>query len=263
LRVEVFEVRCRTALSRSGIYGVDYSLNPYFGCEHSCVYCYVPRMMPHRLAGRVWGGFVEVKVNMPRVLSKELAKIRRGRVLVSSITDPYQPTERRYGLTRSCLELLVKRGLQVVVLTKSTLFLRDLDVMELGDVELGVTITTLRAHRELEPRSPPPVERLRALREASERGIKTFLFLGPLIPGLVDDDVEGILGMAKEAGVQYVIIDKLNLKGDVEEAVSRALSRELSQIFRAKLSSYKWLSEVKARIVELCRELNLPYDFCF
>jgi DNA repair photolyase len=242
---------------------VDYSLNPYFGCEHSCVYCYVPRMMPRRLRGRAWGSFVEVKVNIPSVLASELRRVSRGRVLVSSITDPYQPVEKSYKLTRSCLELLASKGLEVTILTKSSLFKRDLDLMDGERFEVGVTVTTIKAHRELEPLSDPPLKRLEALQEASEEGLRTFVFLGPLIPGVVDEELDEILELARGAGASYVIVDKLNTKGDVVESITRALGEGALAKFLKALSNRAWLEEVKRRIARTCDELRLQYDFCF
>lgn len=257
------EIQCRSALSKSGIYGVDYSLNPYFGCEHSCVYCYVPRMMPSKLRGRSWGGFVEVKVNMPKVLAKELRRVRRGVVLISSITDPYQPVERRYELTRKCVELLSSSRLEVTVLTKSTLFKRDLEVMCKDRFEIGVTVTTIRAHRGLEPLSDPPLARLEALKEASQEGFKTFLFLGPLIPGVVDEELEEIIELAYNAGVSYIIVDKLNTRGDVVQSIMKVLVRNHLNKFINNLSNKSWLEDIRRRIIDACNQLRIPYDFCF
>lgn len=238
-------------------------MNPYFGCEHSCVYCYVPRMMPGRLRGRAWGSFVEVKVNIPKVLASELRRVSRGRVLVSSITDPYQPIEKLYELTRSCLKLLASRGLEVTVLTKSSLFKRDLDLMDEERFEVGVTVTTVKAYRELEPLSDPPLRRLEALKEASEEGLRTFVFLGPLIPGVVDEELDEILELAYNTGASYVIVDKLNTKGDVIESIARALDEKALDRFFEALSNKAWLEGIRNRIARICDRLRLQYDFCF
>lgn len=242
---------------------MDYSLNPYFGCEHSCVYCYVPRMMPGRIGGRAWGKFVEVKVNMPRVLVKELKQARKGVVLVSSITDPYQPVEKRYELTRRCVELLSSSKLEVTVLTKSTLFKRDLEVMNRDRFEIGVTVTTIQAHKELEPLSDPPLARMEALKEASQEGFKTFLFLGPLIPGVVDEELEEIIELAYNAGVSYVIVDKLNTRGDVVQSIVKVLKKDHLSKFVNNLSEKSWLEDARRRIIEACNRHHIPYDFCF
>ena len=220
-------------------------------------------MMPHRLKGRNWGSFVEVKINIPKVLASELKRISKGRVLISSITDPYQPIEAEYQLTRKCIELLSKRNLEVVVLTKSTLFLRDLSIMKKETFEIGVTITTLKAHQQLEPNSPSPRDRLKALKETSKEGFKTFLFLGPLISGVVDDELQEILEAAYSSGVQYVIIDKLNIKGDVAQAITKALNENQLKKFRENMANPHWIKRIKNEITRLCKKLRLPHDFCF
>jgi len=220
-------------------------------------------MMPGRLRGRAWGSFVEVKVNIPKVLASELRRVSRGRVLVSSITDPYQPIEKLYELTRSCLKLLASRGLEVTVLTKSSLFKRDLDLMDEERFEVGVTVTTVKAYRELEPLSDPPLRRLEALKEASEEGLRTFVFLGPLIPGVVDEELDEILELAYNAGASYVIVDKLNTKGDVIESIARALDEKALDRFFEALSNKAWLEGIRNRIARICDRLRLQYDFCF
>jgi len=220
-------------------------------------------MMPGRLRGRAWGEFVEVKVDIPEVLARELRRASRGRVLVSSITDPYQPVERSYELTRRCLGLLASKGFEVTILTKSSLFKRDLDLMDEERFEVGVTVTTIKAHRELEPFSDPPLRRLEALKEASEEGLSTFVFLGPLIPGVVDEELDEILELAYNAGASYVIVDKLNTKGDVVESIAKVLSEESVDKFLKALSSKAWLEGMKVKIANMCGKLRLQYDFCF
>lgn len=220
-------------------------------------------MIPGRLRGRAWGSFVEVKVNIPRILVDELKRVKRGVVLISSITDPYQPVEKRYELTRNCVKLLSSSELEVTILTKSKLFKRDLEVMDAERFEIGVTVTTIQAHRELEPLSDPPLARLEALKEASQEGFKTFLFLGPLIPGIVDDELEEIIELAYNAGASYVIVDKLNTKGDVVKSIMKALSKNNLNKFVDKLSNKSWLGDVKKKIIEVCERFRMPYDFCF
>lgn len=220
-------------------------------------------MIPGRLRGRAWGSFVEVKVNMPRILVDELKRVKRGVVLISSITDPYQPVEKRYELTRNCVKLLSSSELEVTILTKSKLFKRDLEVMDAERFEIGVTVTTIQAHRELEPLSDPPLARLEALKEASQEGFKTFLFLGPLIPGIVDDELEEIIELAYNAGASYVIVDKLNTKGDVVKSIMKALSKNNLNKFVDKFSNKSWLGDVKKKIIEVCERFHMPYDFCF
>ena len=119
---------CKGILSKSGIAGIDYAVNPYLGCSHACVYCYARFMTRFNHAGEEWGTFVDAKVNCVEVLRAEAIKKTRGKVLLSSVTDPYQPLEARYKLSRGAIEELLKHQYPLSVLTKSNLVLRDIDL---------------------------------------------------------------------------------------------------------------------------------------
>ncbi|PKK81372.1 MAG: hypothetical protein CVT47_02760, partial [Thermoplasmata archaeon HGW-Thermoplasmata-2] len=121
------EVVCRTALSDSGLEGLDYSLNPYKGCAHGCIYCYAPDITH---VERAWGTFVDAKMNVAEVLEQETRTKRRGVVGLGTVTDPYQSLEEKYKLTRKCLEILAKRKWPVCIQTKSALVLRDVDLLK-------------------------------------------------------------------------------------------------------------------------------------
>jgi len=123
----VKEILCKSVLSKSGISSVDYAVNPYVGCQHGCVYCYARFMKRFTGHGEEWGEFVDVRVNAPQVLTRELSRTAKGVVLLSSVTDPYQPLEKKYELTRKCLQKLLMYQFPITILTKSTLVLRDLD----------------------------------------------------------------------------------------------------------------------------------------
>ena len=124
------EVRCKSILGSSGIGGMDYAVNPYIGCSHACAYCYARFMRRMGHPGEQWGSFVDVKVNAVERLREETEKRSTGKVLLSSVTDAYQPLEEKYQLTRSCLEILLDHGFSVDILTKSNLVLRDLDLLQ-------------------------------------------------------------------------------------------------------------------------------------
>jgi DNA repair photolyase len=162
-----------------------------------------------------WGSFVQVKVNFVDRLKAALRKSKHGCVTLSSVTDPYQPLERKYRLTRSCLELLADTDLAINILTKSDLVLRDLDILKkLPQVKVGLTITTLDPYtaKILEPGAPLPENRLHALDRLTAAGVKTWVFISPVVPGLADTDenLASILKKAAAAGVQEVHYDPLN-----------------------------------------------------
>ena len=209
----IAEVECKSVLNKSGI--ADYALNCYVGCEHGCRYCYARFATRFSHAGERWGSFVDVKVNAPQVLAHEVKRKRVGRVFVSSVCDGWQPEEAGYRLTRQCLEILLYYGFPITILTKSALAGRDLDLLSSKKgVEFGVTITTFdEGLRQLiEPRSAPPAERLAVLAEAKARGIRTYVFVGPLMPYLSDteESMAQLLKAVREVGADHFYIDRLN-----------------------------------------------------
>lgn len=222
------EVECKSVLNKSGL--ADYAVNCYAGCEHGCVYCYARFVTRFSHPGEVWGSFVDAKVNAPHVLAHEVRRKRVGRVFVSSVCDGWQPREASYCLTRQCLEILVHHHYPLTILTKSALAGRDLDILTSSEgVEFGVTVTTLdESLRSLiEPRSSSSAERVAILQEAKRRGIKTYAFLGPLLPYLSDTEVSlvPLLKAVQDVGVDYFYIDRLNRRFGVWQSL-RSLLQE-------------------------------------
>lgn len=208
----VRETQARSILNRSKIH--DYCVNTYTGCQVGCRYCYarlfIPRYTGH---SEPWGTFVDAKVNAPEVLHRQLIRARRGTVWVSSVCDCYQPLEAKYRLTRRCLEELAAAQFPVRVQTKSVLALRDLDVFErFRDFEATYTITTNdeRIARLLEPLASPVAERIQALETLHRAGIRTSVFIGPILPG----DPAALVA-ALEGKVDEALIDRLNYVGTV------------------------------------------------
>jgi DNA repair photolyase len=203
--MNVREIQAKNILSRSKVY--NYALNPYVGCQHDCVYCYarfMKRFTGHR---ERWGKFVDVKINAPELLAVEVNKKRVGRVWISGVCDPYQPLEKRYMLTKRCVESLVENGWPFTIQTKSSLILRDIETLKRKDnVEVGFTITTMdeRVRKIFEPGAPPSSERIEALAHLHAEGIRTFAMVAPILPGAED------LGSALKGKVEYVIVDRLN-----------------------------------------------------
>lgn len=205
----VREVEARTILSRSKVY--DYAVNPYVGCQHACSYCYARFMKRFSGHSEPWGEFVDVKVNAPGLLRREIGRKKPGKVWVSGVCDPYQPSERRYRLTRECLRILTEAAWPVVVQTRSPLVLRDLDIFAAArdrtlDLEVGLTVTTAddRVRRLFEPQAPPITERVRALECLHGAGIRTFAMVAPLLPGAEE------LGDLLVDKVDFVLVDRMN-----------------------------------------------------
>lgn len=222
---EVKEVEAKSILSPSRLKDADYdfSCNPYTGCRFGCVYCYASFMA--RYVGKKtedWGNFVFAKINAPELLEKEILKMKglgKGKVIwFSSVTDPYQGLEAKYQLTRKCLEALVKIGYQgsVSFLTKSDLVLRDIDVMkQLKEVEVGMTVTSTDddISQFFEKHAPPASKRLAALKKLSEEGIKTYAFVGPLLPHFVakEESLDKLFKALKAVGINDLYVENINL----------------------------------------------------
>jgi DNA repair photolyase len=209
----VKEVECKSALSKSGLPGLDYALNPYRGCTHKCVYCYAPAIVRET---RPWGEFLDVKANIPQILEKQLKKAKKGVVGISTVTDPYMAEEAKYGITRKCLETLLKHDFPISIQTKSALVLRDLDILEkFGRCEVGFTITTIdECERRKYEGGSSVTERMNAIGTLKGRGIKTWAFLGPILPGITDRD-NGLQATIESLGrlrVDYLLADRLRLK---------------------------------------------------
>jgi len=267
--VRVGKIRCKTILGKSGIGGVDYSVNPYLGCAHGCAYCYARfmRRMGHR--GEAWGSFVDVKVNALERLRVEAPRRRKGKVLLSSVTDPYQPLERKHELTRGALQILLEHQFPISILTKSALVLRDLDLIRKFDVcEVGFTITAFDddVRSAFEPGASSVEARLAALKELSAEGIFTWAFIGPVLPYLTDEGVERLLNELA-GSVNHVIVDRLNVKSGNMPDIRRVLTErypDLKPLFESALrEESEYYTVFKRKVAELCLRRSIPCEIVY
>ncbi len=253
----VRETACKTILNRSALGG--YSLNCYTGCTHACVYCYARFMQRFHPHAEPWGAFIDVKLNAVEVLKRQLRRAEPGEVFVSSACDGWQPIEAERRLTRRCCELLLERGFQVNVLTKSDLILRDFDLFRGRQSRIGITLTTLDEHlRELwEPGAASVCQRLQAIEAARREGLKTAVMFGPLLPFLSDGQaaIDAMLNRAAELGIDAIWVDAINPRPRVWPAVAGLLRAEFPELlprYRKILfdetSRREYLGELHARI---------------
>jgi DNA repair photolyase len=203
--MKIREIKAKSVLSKSQVY--DYALNPYVGCGHRCVYCYAKFMKRFTGHTESWGDFVDVKINAPELLAREVKKKKVARVWISGVCDPYQPLENKYLLTKQCLSILAENNWPFTIQTKSPLVLRDIEILKRAtDAEVGFTITTAdeKIRRIFEPGAPPVKKRIEALAYLHSAGIKTFAMIAPILPG-----AEGLVSELK-GKVDNVLIDRLN-----------------------------------------------------
>jgi DNA repair photolyase len=202
------EIESRSILTKTGIPGSDYCLNPYVGCAHGCRYCYATFMKKYTGHAEQWGTFVDVKKNAPDLLRKQMKKVKKSSIIISSVTDPYQPIEAKYQLTRKCLTILLEYECAINILTKSPLVLRDMDLIKkFRDIEVGITITTNdeKIRKIFEPNAPPIGARIHTLRKLHEQEVRPYVFVGPLLPMNPNE-----LSKQVRPYIQYAYISKMN-----------------------------------------------------
>ncbi len=255
--VNIREISVKSAISRSSLPEYDYAVNPYSGCLHGCRYCFAIDFTMQSDARVDWGGTVYVKKNLPEILDHQTKSMRRGLVGISTVTDPYIYPEATYRLTRQSLIILLSRGFRVSLQTKSPLVLRDIDLISRYQehIDVGFTITSM--NREvtdvIEPYAPSPASRLHALERLSMAGIRTWIFIGPIIEGV--NDSEPVISEIVEAASRYssrIIFDFYN-----EYAGSSALLKGLIPERSVKMgkAGLSW----KKGIMDMFRDLSARF----
>ncbi len=215
------------------------SLNPYRGCEHGCAYCFARPTHEYLgfSAGLDFETRILVKTNAPALLRRELASRRwtPQTLTLSGVTDPYQPVERRFEITRHCLEILAACRHPVCLVTKNALITRDIDLLaELARhqaVTVALSITSLDRDllRRLEPRTSSPAQRLEAIAALRRHGVPAGVLMAPVIPGLTDHEIPGVIAAAAQAGAQWAAMEPLRLPLAVADVFTDWLAREEPQ----------------------------------
>jgi len=251
MKTKIFKVRAKSIFTRTKIPGAKWVINQYVGCQHSCLYCYAKFMCRWRPDNYgKWGEWVEAKVN-----AQELVKGRYvdGGVYMSSVSDPYQPIEKKLKLTCEVLKNLDKR-IKLSILTKSDLVLRDIDIFKkFKNIEVGLTINSFDGSLKkiFEPFSPTNEKRIRALKILKENKIKTYTFVSPIIPGLID--LEDVIKKTKDfTDFYWFEMINLRLAGREFIKVLRKEFPESFEILKDKTKFSNFIRECK-RIVNLER----------
>ena len=266
------EIRAKTIITPSKIPGADFVVNPYAGCLHSCVYCYAQFMKKFLNESAEWGKFCYPKINAVELFAKEIKKIpERSSIMFSSVTDAYNPLERKYELTRKILEILTDYNMDLNILTKSDLVLRDLDILKkMKHLEVGFTITTTneKFQKILEPGASSPQKRFAALKILKQTGIDTFAFIGPILPYFAD--LENIFKGLSEAGVEYALVDTFNTKGANWTGVTNVLKKywpkvleKYKEIYLNEINYRKYIIDLRNKVLELSKKYNLPVKVVF
>jgi DNA repair photolyase len=249
--VEVEEVACKSVLNPVRGMPFPWSINPYQGCYHQCVFCYARSTHRYRELDGVaaWGTRLRAKVNAPAVLRRELSRPswRNEHVAIGTATDPYQAIEGRYRITRGIISELARAATPAHLITRSPLIVRDLDVLTAlaGAAEFSVcvsvpTLDATLAHR-IEPTVAPPKQRLRAVRKLADAGIRVGVAIAPVLPHLTDDraDLEAVVTAAADAGASFAWHGVLNLGDVTRDAFFNYLAAEQPHLIATYREMYR------------------------
>jgi DNA repair photolyase len=277
MRAEYREEPCRSALNAVKGMAFKWSLNPFMGCVHRCTFCYVRayERRADRPSDDRYGQAIRVKTNVVEVLRRELARpswAGEG-VAVGAATDPYQPAEGRYRLTRGCLEAFAEARNPFSIITRGPLIVRDLDVLveaaRRAEVSVTFSVPTLdhEVWRRTEPGTAPPRQRLRALSRLVEAGVRASVGLAPILPGISDSpsQLAEVIRAARDAGACGVWANVLFLRAGTREHFLENLARDWPE----ELERYERLYEsraylpgaetkpVRARVADLAKEYGI------
>jgi DNA repair photolyase len=266
MRAEYREEPCRNALNRVRGMPFAWSLNPYMGCAHRCTFCYV-RAFEAR-ADRPWderyGASIRVKTNVAEVLRRELARAswQRETVAVGAATDPYQPAEGRYRLTRACIEAFAEASSPFSIITRGPLIVRDVDVLveAARSARVSVTFSVPTLDHEIwsrtEPGTAPPRQRLRALSRLVDAGVEAGVGMAPILPGLSDrpELLAEVVREARAAGATGIWANLLYLRPGTREHFLTALERDWPELLPHYERIYDGVAYLPRRATEPVRD---------
>jgi len=264
--MNIKETETKTIVSKSNLPEADYVVNPYIGCAHGCIYCYsrfMIRFTGHK--GERWGTFVDIKTNTSKLIKREINRVKSDETIVlSSVTDPYQPLERKHQLTREVLrtvtELPKSRQPIISILTKSDLVLRDIDLLrKLRQCEVGLSFSTLdeKTKQIFEPYSSSVSRRISALVELKKNGIDTYMFMGPILPGITK--LEQLFQAAQRCQVNFIMAENLNLHGSIWLDVKSTISQNFPNLLPLYINVSKNPSSYWVKIQEQVEDFGKKY----
>jgi len=266
MAVEYREEPCRSALNRVRGMPFSWSLNPYMGCVHRCTFCYVRAFEARadRPSDDRYGRSIRVKLNIAEALRRELARPtwRREEVAIGAATDPYQPAEGRYRLTRACIVELAHSRTPFSIITRGPMIVRDVDVLveAAARTSVRVTFSVPTLDREIwertEPGTAPPGRRIEIVRRLADVGIDVGVLMAPLLPGLSDREelLADVVRAARDAGASFVGANVLYLRPGTREHFLEALARDWPEQLGRYEHLYRGRAYLPSAIAEPIRE---------
>ncbi len=265
--MKIREIEAKSIITKSNLPDSDLVINPYVGCMHGCIYCYARFMKRFTNHKEPWGKFVDVKINAPDLIDKDMKNYKGEFITIGSVTDAYHPLEIKCQLTRRILEKLLKFQPDFDILTKSDLVLRDIALLKkFNNVIIGISlsITNEELSKIIEPLASPPARRINALKKLHENGIKTALFISPIFPYLTD--WQALIRKTKNFVDEYWF-ENLNLYPSIKKEIYCFLSKNKQGFigkYEAIYSSKNdyWDTE-KKKIEAFCKKMHVKYRIYF
>lgn len=266
------EIQCKSIINKTNTpgFGFNWSLNPYRGCQHACVYCFARGTHEYLGydSGRDFESRIVVKINAAAVLASQLRRPgwRREVIALGTACDPYQQAELKYGITRSILKVMLQYGQPVHMLTKSPSVTRDIELWsrlaKVTEAQVAFSIPTLdeAIQKKLEPGTAKPLKRLAAMRQLVDAGVLCGVMMAPIIPGLTDDDIhlEEVIAAAKAHGASFIAPNVLHLKPGTKEWFMPALrdayphlTARYEKYYRGPYAPREYTQHVIERVSEL------------
>lgn len=262
--MKINEIEVRSVITKSNLPGIDYVINPYVGCQHSCIYCYTDFMK--KFTGHIdesWGDFVDVKVNAVETIKKP--NLENKNILMSSVTDPYQPIEVKHKITKKILKKLVPFQPDLSILTKSDLVYRDIEILkQFENLKVGISLNTLdqKVSSLLEPCATSPRGRIEVLKKLHSEGIKTYLFMSPIFPGITDfkEIVDEVRGCADE-----IFFENLNIRANNRKKIFQFIegyNNQLTPLYRSIQENAGYWRNLKREICDYCDDNKIKFRYC-
>lgn len=265
--MKIKEIKAKTIIVKTNLPDGDFVINPYVGCMHGCKYCYARFMKRFTGHTESWGSFVDIKINAPELIPEDTNKYKEKSITISSVTDPYQPIERKYKITRKILERLIPLQPNLYLITKSDLVVRDIDLFKQFKncmVALSFSIIDEKLRKQVEFISSPARQKINALKELHKAKIPTALFVSPIFPEITDWGK--IINQTKSFVDEYWF-ESLNLypsiKGEIFNFLQKSkpgLVEKYKKIY-SKNNNYWNIEEDK--IKEFCKKNKVSYKIYF
>ncbi len=265
--MKIKKIKAKSIIAKSGLPDSDFVINPYVGCMHGCIYCYARFMKRFTKHHEPWGKFLDIKINSPDLIPEKTNKYKNKSITISSVTDPYQPMERKYKLMRRILENLIPLQPNLCVMTKSDLIIRDIDLLKkFKRCVAGVSLSLLNDNirKEVEPLASSIERRIDAVKELKKAGISTFIFISPIFPELTK--WKEIINQTKKFADEF-LFENLNIRATNWLDIKRWLKTNHSDLLEKYEEVYftkndYWIN-VEKEIKSFCNKNKLYFSIYF